>query len=82
MPSAPDGENESKSGSANQPLSSSGTPRRRLPSAAPKSTGASVEASQKVPSQKPRHMPSPTCERNSIAMPRRISTQSTSMIAR
>ena len=83
MPSAPRGENDSKSGSANQPSSSSGTPRRRLPSAAPKQH----RRERRGDARRRRPRSRATCrratwERNSIAMPRRISTQSTRKIAR
>lgn len=58
------------------------SPRSRFPSAQPKSTGASVEANAKPPSQNDRHMRSATWDRNSFAIPRRMRTQSTRKIAR
>ena len=70
------------SASENQPLLSSGSPRRRFPSAQPKKMHKRMLATAKVASQNARHIGAVTWLRNSIAMPRRIKHHSTRKIAK
>src|SRR6187200_58046 len=82
IPTGGRAEKSVKSGSSNQPSAVSGTPRSRLPSAAPKKTGSSALATKKKTSHEPRHTGSETWLRNSIEMPRRIRHHSTRKIAK
>ena len=70
------------SSSENQPRASSGTPRTTLPSAAPRKTARSALAAQKTVSQAWRQSGEATWLRNSMATPRRMRDQRTSMMAK
>ena len=71
-----------KSGMPGNPSLRSGTPRTRLPSVVPKATARSADAAEKTVSQNSRQRRLSWCERNSIATPRRMSSQSTTISAR
>ncbi len=82
IPTGSRAEKSVKRVSVNQPSGPSGTPRRRFPSAAPRTTGRSALAAQKTASHEPRQSRSVTWLRNSIEIPRRIRHQRTRKMAR
>ena len=70
------------SGEKKYPSTSSGTPRTTLPSAAPRKTVSSRLAPVNTTSQNGRHTTFSRWLRNSSAMARRMSSQSTAMSGR
>jgi len=69
-------------GAKKRPLASSGTPRTTFPRAAPRKTARSALASEKTTSQKSLQIGCWRWFRNSIAIPRRMRSQSTIMSGR
>jgi len=82
MPASGPGRKSTHSGSKNRPLSSNGTPRITLPSAAPKKIARRELEKANVTSQSGFHASLSMWFRNSMEQPRRMRSQSTIMRGR
>src|SRR6185312_6945334 len=79
IPNSPFTPKSLHNGKKKNPEAPSGTPRTTFPSAAPKNIASNALAPQNTTSHNGRHSAPSTCARNSIAIPRSISSHNTTI---